>query len=103
MNPSRLITFLAMGSATFFTRYVMIAALGRGMPDMVRRWLQYVPAAVLVALIVPAVLVPRGSLEVGRQTWAALAGAVAAWRTRSGLWTAIVGMTTFWLLQAVGL
>ena len=66
-------------------------------------WLQYVPVAVLVALIVPAVLVPRGSLEVGRQTWAALAGAVAAWRTRSGLWTAIVGMTTFWLLQAVGL
>ena len=103
MSLGMLSIFLTMAAATYFTRYVMIAALGGGIPHLVRRWLRQVPAAVLGALIVPAVLAPQGSLEIGPKTLAALAGAVAAWRTRSGLWAAVAGMAAFWLLNVVGL
>ena len=60
-----LLIFLGMALATFFTRYAMIAALGREMSPLLRRWLRYVPPAVLAALIVPPVLAPQGDLEAG--------------------------------------
>jgi len=58
---------------------------------------------VLAALIVPAALAPQRHLEVDAHAWAALAGAVIAWRTRSVLRTIFGGMTAFWLLRAAGL
>jgi len=91
-----------MALVTYFTRYTMIAALGRGMPVLARRWLRYVPPAVLAALVVPAALAPEGHLEVGLPAWAVLAGAVFAWRTHSVLWTILGGMAAFWLLRLLG-
>jgi branched-subunit amino acid transport protein len=114
-----LLIFLGMAAATFFTRYTMIAALGRddlargstpspsednaqGTP-LLRRWLRYVPPAVLAALVVPPILAPQGHLEVDLPALALLAGAVVAWRTRSVLWTIVGGMAVFWILGALGL
>jgi len=45
----KLLIFVGMALATFFTRYTMIATLGREMPSLLRRWLRYVPPAVLAA------------------------------------------------------
>jgi branched-subunit amino acid transport protein len=98
-----LLIFAGMGLVTFFTRYAMIAALGQELPALLKRWLRYVPPAVLAALIVPPVLAPQGHLEVGLSAWAALAGAVIAWRTRSVLWTIVGGLAMFWALRIVGL
>jgi branched-subunit amino acid transport protein len=95
----KLVTFLGMALATYFTRYTMIAALGREMPPLLRRWLRYVPPAALAALVVPAALAPQGRLEIGTHAWAVLAGAVVAWRTRSVLWTIVGGLAAFWLLR----
>ena len=95
----KLVIFLGMALATYFTRYTMIAALGREMPPLLRRWLRYVPPAVLAALVVPAALAPQGRLEIGMHAWAVLAGAVVAWRTRSVLWTIVGGLAAFWLLR----
>jgi branched-subunit amino acid transport protein len=97
-----LVIFFGMALVTYFTRYTMIAALGREMPALVQRWLRYVPAAVLAALVVPAALAPQGRLEIGLPAWAVLAGAVVAWRTRSVLWTILGGMAAFWLLRLLG-
>lgn len=101
-----ILIFLGMGLATYFTRYVMIAALGEEeslgkteAPSLLRRWLRYVPPAVLAALIAPEVLAPQGRLEIGLPFWAALVGGVVAWRTRSGLWTVLAGMVAYWLLR----
>jgi branched-subunit amino acid transport protein len=94
--------FLGMALATYFTRYVMIVALGREVPPLLQRWLRYVPAAVLAALVAPAALAPHGRLEFGLAAWATLAGAVVAWRTRSVLWTILGGMAAFWLLRLLG-
>ncbi|MBM4457653.1 MAG: AzlD domain-containing protein [Chloroflexi bacterium] len=98
----KLLVFLGMAAVTFFTRFAMIAALGYELPSLVRRWLRYVPPAVLAALIAPAALAPQGSLEWGASAWAALAGTVVAWRTRSVIWTIAGGMAAFWLLTSLG-
>lgn len=115
-----LLIFFGMALATFFTRYASIAVLGRetsgaqgaqdgeagaaapGQTTFLYRWLRYVPAAVLAALIVPPVLAPQGHLEIGPPVWALLGGAVA-WRTRSVLWTILGGMAVFWVLSVLGL
>ena len=93
--------FTGMALATYFTRYAMIAALGREMPPPLRRWLRYMPVAVLAALVAPASLAPRGRLEIGLHAWAVLAGAGVAWRTRNVLLTILGVMAAFWLLRAL--
>lgn len=96
--------FAGMALATYLTRFTMIAVLGHGAPrPLLRRWLQYVPPAVLAALIVPATLAPQGHVEVGSPVWSVLVGTIVAWRTRSVLWTIVGGMVTLWLLRALGL
>lgn len=98
----KLLIFFGMALATYFTRYAMIAALGREMSPLIRRWLRYVPAAVLAALVAPAALAPQGRLDAGLPFWATLAGVVVAWGTRNVLWTIVGGMTAFWLLRILG-
>ena len=95
--------FLGMALATYFTRYSMIAVLGRELPSQVRRWLRYVPPAVLAALVAPAALTSQGDLEIGLPAWATLVGIVFAWRTRSILWTISGGMMAFWFMRLFGL
>ena len=51
-----LLIFAGMALVTYFTRSAMIFALGAGVPELFRRWLRYVPAAVLAALVAVAVL-----------------------------------------------
>ena len=99
--------FLGMAAVTYFTRFGMIAALGRRGPveesSLLRRWLRYVPPAVLAALVAPPILAPGDKLSLGPPLWAAAVGAVAAWRTRNILWTILGGLATFWLLRALGM
>jgi branched-subunit amino acid transport protein len=98
--------FVGMAVATYATRYTMIAALGTGREtqgsSLLRRWLRYVPPAILAALISPPILAPEDRLTVGPPFWAAVVGAGVAWRTRSVFWTILGGLVTFWLLQSLG-
>ncbi len=100
---SKLWIFLGMAAVTYSTRVTMIALLGKELPPLVRRWLRYVPAAVLAALIAPAALMPQGRLEWGAQVPAVVVGAIVAWRTRNVLATIVAGMAVFWILGALGL
>lgn len=106
MRTPKLLIFLAMSVATYLTRVTMIVALsrrGRTMESaLLRRWLRYVPAAVLAALIAPPILVSGNRLALGPSLWAGLVGVGVAWRSRSPLWTILAGMVTFWLIQALG-
>jgi branched-subunit amino acid transport protein len=107
----KLLIFVGMALATYFTRYALIALLGRRQPvpyevedtGLLRRWLRHVPPAVLAALITPAVLAPQGHLELGLPALSVLVGGVVAWRTRSVLWTILGGIVAFWLCRALGL
>jgi branched-subunit amino acid transport protein len=98
-----LLIFAGMALVTYLTRFTMIAVFGHSAPrPLLRRWLQYIPPAVLTALIVPATLAPQGHVEVGFPAGSVLVGAIVAWRTRSVLWTIVGGMVTLWLLRALG-
>ena len=103
MRWGYLLVFFGMALATYFTRYAMIAALGRELPPLLRRWLRYVPPAVLAALVAPAALAPGGHLAFDIRAAAVLAGAVVAWRTRNPFWTVLGGMAAFYLLRLFGL
>lgn len=73
------------------------------LPKPVERALRYVPAAVLAAIVGPALLQAGGEPAFGLE-WldtGVLAGTVAgavAWRTRNILATIGVGMASLWLL-----
>ncbi|GIL11620.1 MAG: branched-chain amino acid ABC transporter [Chloroflexota bacterium] len=96
---------LGMALVTFGVRYPMLAVIGRlRLPDTALRALRYVPAAVLTAIVVPAVLMPDGALELRLENAylpGAVVAALVAWRTKNLLLTIIVGMGAFLLLRAL--
>lgn len=73
-------------------------------PPILMRALNYVPAAVLAALVLPALLRSGGAIDVSidnLRLYAGLAAALVAWYTRNMLLTLGTGMAALWLLQAV--
>ncbi|RPH62519.1 MAG: AzlD domain-containing protein [Chloroflexi bacterium] len=97
--------FLAIGLGTVLLRLSFIYLFGKiEMPDWLRRALRFVPAAVLAALVFPALTHPAGTLDISLHNvrlLAGLGGALVAWRTRNILWTIAVGMALLWILQFV--
>ena len=98
------LVFLGMAGVTYFTRYAGIAAAGRTLPGGVQRWLNYVPIAVLAALVAPEALAAAGTTPavLDAATLALVAGLVMAWRTRNVFWTIVAGMAIYWALRLVG-
>ena len=93
----KILIFLGMALVTFLTRYTMIALFGHGLSPRLQRWLNYVPAAVLSALIAPAALAPQGKIQFGLPVVSLLVGCLAAYRTRNVFWTILAGLAVFWL------
>ena len=93
----RILIFLGMALVTFLTRYTMIALFGHGLSPRLQRLLNYVPAAVLSALIAPAALAPQGKIQFGLPVVSLLVGCLAAYRTRNVFWTILAGLAVFWL------
>ena len=82
-----------------------IALFGRieTIPEWVLRILKLIPAAVMAALVAPALTHATGEFDLATARFAAgiIAGLVA-WRTRNVLATITTGMTALWILQALG-
>lgn len=90
-----------MAVVTFAVRYPVLWLVGRyQLPEAWLRALRFVPAAVLSALIVPAILFPTGGPLPNPVTnpylVAGIVAAVVAWARRSLLLTLAVGMIVFW-------
>jgi len=100
---NELILISGMALVTYAIRYPIIVLLGRfAIPQSFFRALKFVPPAILTAIIIPALLLPRGQLDLSPANSHLLAGLIAmavAWRTRHLLLTIVVGMATFWLLR----
>lgn len=96
---------LGIGLGTFALRLSFIHWFGgRQVPPALQRALRFVPAAVLAALVVPAVVYGGDSPGLHADNPRLLAGAAAAlvaWRSRNVLWTLAVGMGVLWLLLAL--
>lgn len=73
-------------------------------PPGLARALRYVPPAVFAALVLPALTVSGGAIDVSPANPRLVAGVLAAavaWYSRSVILTLAVGMGTLWLLQAL--
>lgn len=106
MNPLTLLgVFLVAGLATYLIRLSFIAVEGRvRLPHWFRTALQFVPAAMLSALIAPDLLMHDGALYLSPYNTRLVAGIVAvviAAFTRSVGWTIAGGMATLIALESL--
>jgi branched-subunit amino acid transport protein len=96
---------VAMGAATVSLRVSFVLLQDRvRLPGLVRRGMNYVPAAVLAAIAVPAFIQVGGDFDLAVQAprWAAgLVGAAVALRTRHMVAVLAAGMLTLWGVQAL--
>jgi branched-subunit amino acid transport protein len=94
-----------IGLGTFALRLSFIQLLGSlELPRPVVRLLRYVPPAVLSALILPALLIPRDALDLSvanPRIAAGVVAAVVAVATRNTLATIGAGLAVLWIYQAI--
>ncbi|GLX82009.1 AzlD domain-containing protein [Thalassotalea eurytherma] len=92
-----------MMAVTFSLRYVFFAFANKiSLPEGVKRGLNYVPIAVLSAIIAPAVLMPKGELWLDINNPyipAALVAILVSWWRRNMLLTVVAGLATFALAR----
>ena len=106
MTKTQLIwlVIIVVGAVNYAARLSFIAFFARrDIPPLLAEALKHVPAAMLTAIVVPAVVfVSPGMLDVGLsnpKVLAALVAGVIAWRWRNTLATIGVGMALLWLTQ----
>ena len=94
---------ILIGILTFALRFSGIQVIGAdGMSSRLQQLLRYVPAAVIAAIVVPAIIHggPDPGLHAGNaRLYAGLLAAVVAWTTRSVLATLGLGMGSLWLAE----
>lgn len=99
------ILFIVLAIGNFTLRYSFIYLFGKvDVPDWLRDALKFVPASVLAALVFPALVYTEGVINISFDNIrliAGMGGALVAWRTKNVMWTIIVGMVLFWILQAL--
>lgn len=96
-----LVAALGVGVYALRLSFIQLYGIVEGFPPRLERALTFVPAAVLAALITPALFPLDGSLGGVVLNARALAGAVAlatAWRTGSMIATIGVGMGVLWVV-----
>jgi len=100
-DPALWLAIAVIGVLTYLIRLSFIGLFGYldDIPPALERPLRYVPAAVLAALVVPALLTSGdGGVAVDRLVGGVLAVAVA-WRTESVFATMAAGMGGLWTVR----
>jgi branched-subunit amino acid transport protein len=104
------LTICGMGLVTYIPRIVpMLLLSGRSLAPWIVRWLSFVPATVLSALLLPGLICSEGSLALSFNNVFLLSAVptfIVAWRTGSFFGTVATGMLLvalmrFWGLAAV--
>lgn len=94
---------IGMTLVTYFTRFGALALFRfTGVPTWLNRWLKYVPVAILTSLIVPALLLPKGYLDISLQNHyliAGIAAAFVAYKSRNIIATLGLGMLIMFALK----
>ncbi|PLX90492.1 MAG: hypothetical protein C0619_09300 [Desulfuromonas sp.] len=96
------IVILSIGIATFFIRFSFIWLLGnRKINSTIQNLLQFVPPAVLAALITPSfLLTPEAQFSIANQRmWAGFFAALVAWKTRNVIFTIASGLFCLWIFS----
>ena len=100
-----LVIVAGMGLVTYIPRWAPVFFLTRKpMPDWLVRWLALIPAAILSALLVPALIVtgePRTLDFMRPELFVAVPTFLFALKTRSLGGTVVVGMALYWLVGKI--
>ena len=95
--------FAGAAAGTFALRFSFIYFFGKfDVPEVLQRALRFVPASVLAALVLPALVYPNGTFDISLHNiylLAGIGGGLVAWKTKDVLWTIIVGMLLFWFFS----
>lgn len=91
-----------MALVTYLTRAPLLVLLRGDLPEWLMRWLQYVPIAVFVALIIPAFVAPNRQPEISGRLLVGLVAALVAWRTRQLYAVIVSGLLVFGALRLLG-
>lgn len=106
MSATRFLLLVAgMALVTYLPRWLPLALLSRRrLPVWLGQWLDLLPAAILAALVAPALFAAGGRhLDLGRpEALAALPTLLVALTTRSLAGTVVAGMALYWLVQRLG-
>lgn len=105
-DPTMLLAIALMALTTYIPRFLPLLVLSRrALHPLVESWLSYVPAAVLAALLGPALFLPEGqvrfSLADNPHFWAAIPCFVVALITRNMFYTVLTGMGSISLLRLI--
>ncbi len=99
------LTICGMAAVTALPRILPALALAsRPLPQLLTRWLSFVPAAVLSALLFPALLLQDGKLRLSLDNvylLAAVPSMLVAWRFKSFFGAIAAGMAAAALLRLV--
>jgi len=97
------LTILLAGLCTYAIRLSFIQLFAnREIPPFVLKALQFVPPAVLTAIVAPELFLQDGSLSLSLANGRLVAGLIAilvAWRTKNVVLTILVGMAAMWIIQ----
>ena len=99
-----LILFLGMGLVTYLPRMLPLLVLsGRILPQWLIDWLDLIPAAILSALLAPALLTGGGPkvMQLRPELIVSIPVFIFAWKTKSLVGTVLAGMALFWLIGKV--
>lgn len=92
-----------MSLVTYLPRMLPMVLLSKiNLPPLFLKWLQFIPAAVLSALLAPAILAPQGKLSINLDNKAFIASIpcfLVAIRTKNLFLTVMVGILVMFLLQ----
>jgi len=104
MDRQVLLVILGMALVTYLPRMLPLVILSRTqLPNIFLRWLSYIPAAVLAALLTPALFLPEGRFALVGNPYllAAIPTSLIAIRTRSIALTILCGMAAMVLLNYI--
>jgi len=106
MRTEIFLIIMGMAAVTFFTRFAPVVLFRRtGVPIWFERWMKHVPTGILTALIMPALLLPKGYLDLSMHNHYLLAGLVAIVATylfRNAIVTMSLGLVAMLSLRYFG-
>ncbi|MHB8908273.1 MAG: AzlD domain-containing protein [Syntrophales bacterium] len=101
MNNETIPIIIGMGIATYLPRWLPLFFLSRyPLPSWLVDWLDFIPAAILSALILPSIVTtgqPRHLEWDKPDFWIAVPTLFFAFKTKSLAGTVVFGMTLYWL------
>lgn len=103
IRPDFLVLIVGLGLVAYLLRllpFLFLAA--RPAPAWLARWLDFIPPAILGAILIPTLLTNPSTREIGLlqpRFLAALPCLAVAWRTRSMAATVLAGMAAYWAFE----